>query len=117
MAMRDWKTVLRVTRREALLLVTSESGDLVKARLPLAPQHPRALITLLEGLALWDGAALHVAVSVSESSTEWVGSGLFGDELLPAQSQLVQFHIDHRGSRARRLRGVADFRPLRRSGS
>jgi hypothetical protein len=116
MAMRDWKTVLRVTQREALLLVTSESGDLLKARLPLSPQHPRALVTLLEGLALWEGAPLRVAVSASETSADWVGSRLFGDELLPAESQLVQFHVEHRGCRVR-LRGVADFRVLRRSSS
>jgi hypothetical protein len=115
--MRSWKTVLRVTRLEALLLVTGESGDLVKARLPLSPKHPRALVTLLEGLALWDGEPLRVAVSVGESSADWIGSGLFGDELFPAESQLVQFHVEHHGCRARRLRGVADFRPLRRSDS
>lgn len=115
--MRDWKTVLRVSRTSALLLVTSESGDLLKARLPLPPKHPRALLTLLEGLALWDGTGLRVVVSVSGSSTDWLGSGLFGDELFPGESQLVQFDVEHHDSRARRLRGVADFRPLRKSGS
>lgn len=112
--MRDWKTVLTVTSSDALLLVTSEASDLIKAKLPLTPNHPRALLTLLEGLALWSGAPLRVVVSVGESSREWVGSGLFGDELFPAESQLVQFHIEHRGHRARRLRGVADFRAARR---
>lgn len=47
--MHDWETVLRVRRREALLLTTCEMGDVLKARLPLSPQHPRALVTLLEG--------------------------------------------------------------------
>ena len=92
--MRHWKTVLRVSRTSALLLVTSESGDLLKARLPLPPKHPRALLTLLEGLALWDGAGLRVVVSVSGSSTDWLGSGLFGDELFPGESQLVQFDVE-----------------------
>jgi hypothetical protein len=115
--MHRWKTVLQVTRTSALLLVTSESGDLLKAKLPLSPSHPRALLTLLEGLALWDGAALRVVVSASGSSTDWLGSGLFGDELFPGESQLVQFDVDRQESRAHRLRGVADFRPLRKSGS
>lgn len=114
--MHDWKTVLRVTRREALLLTTSETGDVLKARLPLSPRHPRALITLLEGLALWTGQPLPVVVSAAESSADWAGSGLFGDDLLPAESQLVQFRVVAPGCRARRLRGVADFRALRRSG-
>jgi hypothetical protein len=115
--MHDWKTLLRVTRREALLLTTSETGDVLKARLPLSPRHPRALVTLLEGLALWAGQPLPVVVSATERSTDWVGSGLFGDDLLPAESQLVQFRVVAPGCRARRLRGVADFRGLRRSGA
>jgi hypothetical protein len=115
--MRDWKAVLRVTRTSALLLLTSEEGDLLKASLPLPPKHPRALLTLLEGLALWDAAALRVVVSASGSSTDWLGSGLFGDELFPGESQLVRFDVERHDSRARRLRGVADFRPLRKSGS
>jgi len=115
--MRDWKTVLQVTRTSALLLVTSQSGDLLKARLPLGPKHPRALLTLLEGLALWDGARQRVVVSANASSADWLGSGLFGDELFPGESPLVQFDVEYHDSRARRLRGVADFRPLRKSGS
>lgn len=113
--MRDWKPVLRVARGHVLLLVTAETGDLLKARLPLSPRHPRALLTLLEGLALWSGDRLSVVVSACESS-DWVGSGLFGDELFPAESQLVQFRVGRRDCRGRRLRGVADFRALRRSG-
>ena len=50
--MRDWKPVLRVSRGHVLLLVTSETGDILKARLPLSPRHPRALLTLLERLSL-----------------------------------------------------------------
>lgn len=111
--MRDWKPVLRVRRGHVMLLVTSGTEDVLKARLPLPPSHPRALLTLLEGLSLWSGDPLCVAVSADESS-DWAGAGLFGDELFPAESQLVRFHAAHLGCRARRLRGVADFRPLRR---
>ena len=82
--MRDWKPVLRVSRGHVLLLVTSETGDILKARLPLSPRHPRALLTLLEGLSLWSGEPLEVAVSAAESS-DWVGSGLFGDDFIPAE--------------------------------
>jgi hypothetical protein len=111
--MRDWKPVLRVSRGHVMLLVTSETGDVLKARLPLSPRHPRALLTLLEGLALWRGEPLSVVVSASESS-DWVASGLFGDDFFPAESQLVQFHAGRLGCRVQRLRGVADFRALRR---
>lgn len=112
--MDDWSSTLRSTPQGVLLLVTSnEAGDLLKARLPLKPSHPRALLTLLEGLALWRGHRLRVAISVGGGSQEWAGSGLFGNELFPAETPLVQFHVVHPASRAR-LHGVADFRSLRR---
>ena len=112
--MRDWKPTLRVSRGQVLLLVTSEMGDVLKARLPMSPFHPRALLTLLEGLSLWSGQPLTVAVSAGAHS-DWLGSGLFGDDFIPAESQLVRFQIGRLGCRGRRLRGVADFRSLRRS--
>jgi hypothetical protein len=115
--MREWKTVLQVSPSSAFLLVTSEGEDLLKAKLSASPSHPRALLTLLEGLALWRGQPLDVVVSAGVSSAEWAMPALFGDELFPAESQLVRYHIVHPARRARRLRGVADFRPLRRSGT
>lgn len=111
--MHEWNSTLRATQKGVLLLVTSETGDLLKARLPLSPGHPRALLTLMEGLALWRGRALRVAVSAGACSPGWAGSGLFGDELFPAESPLVRFYAVHPVSRER-LRGVGDFRLLRR---
>ena len=55
-AMALWPTTLRIGGKELKLLVTSPEGDdLLKARLPIRPPHPRALLTLLEGVALWSG--------------------------------------------------------------
>jgi hypothetical protein len=78
----------------------------------VAPTPPCAA-DAARGLSLWSGEPLEVAVSAAESS-DWVGSGLFGDDFIPAESQLVQFHTGRLGYRVRRLRGVADFRSLRR---
>jgi hypothetical protein len=51
-----WPTTLRIGDENLKLLVTSPEGDdLLKARLPHRPPHPRALLTLLEGVALWSG--------------------------------------------------------------
>lgn len=36
--MREWNSTLRATQKGVLLLVTSETGDLFKARLPLSPE-------------------------------------------------------------------------------
>ena len=115
--MRDWRAMLQVGRSSALLLVTDETSDVLKARLPLSPSHPRALLTLLEGLALWCGEPLHVAVSASDRSVDWGESELFGGELYPGESQLVHFHAERHVSRVQRLRGIADFRHLLRRGT
>lgn len=105
---------LQITKEEARLLIASrEHGDVLKARLPLSPSHPRALLTLLEGIALWSGARLHVAMVAEPSSPGWLWSGVFGDELWPAESQLVQYEVVGRG-RPQRLRGLGDFRSVRR---
>jgi hypothetical protein len=104
---------LRVTNGEMCLLVASpEKGDVLKARLPVPPSHPRALLTLLEGIALWSGARLCVAIVAEPDSPGWLGAGLLGDELWPAESQLVQYEVVGR-ARPKRLRGLGDFRSVR----
>jgi hypothetical protein len=115
--MRPWKGSVRATSREVrVLVVDQEQGDLLKARLPLGAQHPRALLTLLEGLALWRGQPLRVALSATSAGDGrpcWSGSGLFGDELWPGESQLVRYEVGARVSRRGRLVGLGDFRSLR----
>jgi predicted NBD/HSP70 family sugar kinase len=64
-----WKATIRVGSREAKLLVTDKEGDeLMRARLPSHPDHPRALLTLLEALALWSGSPSVAAISVAASA-------------------------------------------------
>lgn len=115
--MRPWKGSVRVTRRDVrVLVVDPQLGDLLKARLPPTAQHPRALLTLLEGMALWRGQPLRVvisAASVDDGRPCWSDSGLFGDELWPGESQLVRYEVGGRDSRKRRLVGLGDFRPVR----
>jgi hypothetical protein len=104
---------LRTANSEARLLCTSaEWGDVLKARLPLRPSHPRALLTLLEGLSLWNGSPLTVAIAAEQGSPSWLDSGLFGDELWPGESQLVRYEVAGH-VRPKRLRGLGDFRGLR----
>src|SRR2546427_6617281 len=47
------------------LLVQDGPVPILKARLPEAPQHPRALRTLAEGVALWYGRPLYAALCVA----------------------------------------------------
>lgn len=108
---RAWRCTLRATRHATRLLVTGEQGDLLKARIEPRPAHPRALLTLLEGLSLWRGQPpLPVALSVDDDCPRWPDSTLFGDELWPAESPLVQFDLVSRAHRRVRLKGLGDVR-------
>ncbi|ACY14140.1 hypothetical protein [Haliangium ochraceum] len=111
--MRTWRSKLHVTQHEVKLLVTCpEQGDVLKARLPPHARHPRALLTLLEGLSLYNGQPQRIALHVDERFR--LTAGLFGDELWPGESPLVQYDIAHRASQCGRLSGIGDFRALRR---
>ena len=59
-----WNTRLQVEPDALKILIEDHQGDALKARLPICPHHPRALLTLLEGVALWSGENLHAALSV-----------------------------------------------------
>jgi hypothetical protein len=99
-----------------ILVGDSSTADVLKARMSPTAKHPRALLTLLEGLALYNGHPLTAVVSVASSCAGWWTESVFGDGLWPAESALVQFvgaSHDNRG----RLRGLGDFRSLRRFAS
>ena len=110
---RSWHCTMHVTPTAATLLVRDGSHDILKARFEPYCSHPRALLTLLEGLSLWQGKPLRVALSVAEECLTGRSSTLFGDELWPSESQLVQFDIVHH-VRPKRLGCVGDFRAVRR---
>ena len=108
-----WTTKMAVEASSVSVLATAGPGaDVLKARLPRDPQHPRALLTMLEGLALWSGHPLRVVLSAARTCDGFGWAGLFGDELYPGESQLVRFELASPGRRVA-LRGLGDFRPLR----
>lgn len=112
--MARWPTTLRIGGKELKLLVTSPHGDdLLKARLPVLTSHPRALLRLLEGVALWSGEPLHVAISASAQRDDWLCSEEWGDELWPPESALVHFDFAV-PLRARHLADLGDFHEVRR---
>jgi hypothetical protein len=97
-----------------MLLLRAPEGDLLKARLDSRPCHPRALLTFLEGLSLWSGEPLCVALSADARFRTLLPSTLFGDELWPGESPLVRFDLVQRVRRPVRLEGLGDFRAARR---
>jgi hypothetical protein len=55
---------VRADAETARVLVHAGPYPVLKARLPAVPQHPRALETLAEGVALWYNRPLSVALAV-----------------------------------------------------
>ncbi|MCA9559370.1 MAG: hypothetical protein H6826_15440 [Planctomycetes bacterium] len=89
------------------------NDEILKAELPPRPNHPRALVTLLEGLAMWAGEPITAAIFAGRQLTLHYDEALFGDPLLPVDSALVHFDLLGPPGRRRTLAGVGDFRQLR----
>jgi len=109
--MNKWIVRLLLSRDSGTkVLISGPEGDVLKARFPL-PQHPRALLTLLEGAALWAGAPLPAVISAVGRGRPESAAILFGGGE-PVDSALVRFIDAMPRTRARRLTGVGDFRQL-----
>lgn len=88
--MPSWTVVIRLTSETAWILVSDREGnDCLQARLA-RPRHRRALCTLLEGLALWSGAPLSVAISVAELDRWSFEEDVFGIDLEGPETDLVE---------------------------
>lgn len=112
--MYTWKMLVEPTPTAVRLLVEDPEGnEVLKARLPTRPDHPRALLTMLEGLALWGNQPLTAAICVAPSADPRSVEALFGGDLMPADSALVRFEVFAPARRRRTLPGVGDFRQLR----
>jgi hypothetical protein len=112
--MEQWKVTLWLRPDEVKLLVKAPDGDdLLKAQFPAPAVHPRALLTLLEALALWCGTPLCVAIPAGGPVSHSLDLEPFGDldQNWPWASPLVRFDFLAPAPRGRRIR--ADFRPLR----
>lgn len=112
--MQPWNVIIEVNNHAARCLVTdSQHHELLKALLPSYPSHPRALLTTLEGLALWCDHPLDAAICAAPSLDRSCGEALFGRGYSPIDSALVRFHEVAPAPRRRTLSGVGDFRQLR----
>jgi hypothetical protein len=104
-------------RDTRVIAMTGASETILKARLSRQPSHPRALATLLEAVALWQGVQVRAAFcatdrdGASDSSLYRdafadFGGPLYTLEWIPAAA------LDRRPRRD--IRGVGDFADLRR---
>jgi hypothetical protein len=112
--MEPWRATVEPTRGSVRLLATDpDHNELLKAVLPPRSDHPRALLTLLEGVALWSGAPLGAAIAVGPHLDPRCAEVLFGGALWPADSALVRFDVVEVPRRRRTIAGLGDFRQLR----
>lgn len=98
-----------------ILATVGAETTLLKARLAARPNHPRALTTMLEALALWQGARVRAALAVDERASG-CGTSLYGDFVGDEHTPLYELEIVPDLRRARRrddLGGLGDFRDLR----
>ena len=95
------------------VLVTSGPDELMRALLP-APsqlQYERAVITWLEGLALWLNTKLHVVLSVDVKEAGFC-LGLTDELGMGVRSLYFEVEVRNRAAhrrRGQRIRGIGDF--------
>ena len=70
-----------------VLAMHGPSKTLLKARLRRDPSHPRAMATLLEAIALWQGMPVRAALAADDEPTS-SDSSLFRDPFDRARSAL-----------------------------
>jgi len=110
-----WNLTMQLGPNAVRLLMTDEDKhEILKARLPLRPTHPRAATTLLEGLSLWAGSPLTAAVRADGRSGPTYAEWLFGPDRWPEESALAHFSVlGNHQNRRRTIPGVGDFRQIR----
>ena len=88
---RGWHAMVEVQPNTIWVWVSGSTGrDMLRAALPREPGHYRALLTMLEGLALWSGARLDVVIGADHPVCDSLGLGRCGaDESWPEESALV----------------------------
>jgi hypothetical protein len=96
------------------LLTMGPQGEMMRAILgPISNMHPRAAITLLEGLALWHQQQLSVVVAV-DGQDDGSAMGLFDALGLGERTLHFEVGVAVAGARRpRRLHGLGSFRDLR----
>lgn len=99
------------------ILAQAGPGEtLIKAHLAPTPTSPRAMSTLLEGLALWQGAPIRAALCVEPTADTCVTSSFLESVADYGKAPLFEIEVVTAGRRQRRrdrLEGMGDFRDLR----
>lgn len=115
-----WLALSPSSRATRILAMRGPSELILKAHLCLRPSSPRAVVALLESIALWEGMPVRAALVVDDSSSSSTSTSLYRDTfaLFGEQSPLYRLEWVPRseGGRRRRdaLSGMGDFGDLER---
>jgi hypothetical protein len=111
-----WMGVLPEKSSTRVLAMAGPSETILKARLLPSPSHPRAMATLLEAIALWQGQKVRAALGAGERDgvsdlspyreafTDF-GGPLYSVDWVPAPGRVRRRHRD--------IAGLGDFSDLR----
>lgn len=104
-----WVARVRVSGQWIRVTITEISGEeVLRARFGRRPAHRRALLDLLESVAMWRGAPLSAVLSVVGWVRPLCDSASWADELVLGPSALVRVHYAVHGSRQLRLGEAPD---------
>lgn len=104
-----WTALCRFQREQVLISVAEPDGlEVLKARLPIASPHSRALLELLESLARYSGHRLDGVMFAAAGSQRCFEENCFGDEVVLGPSALV--HVVILAPRCQQVRLAADPR-------
>jgi len=109
-----WMAISPGVRETRVLAMDGPGDTIVKARLRRAPSHPRAMATLLEAIALWQGKTVRAALAVGDAddgSDTSLYREAFSDGGGPLYS--VDWVHGHRRDRRRDIAGMGEFADLR----
>jgi hypothetical protein len=111
-----WMGIAPSSETTRVIAMTGPSDTILKARLATDPKHPRALATLLEAVALWQGQPVRAALCVGDVAGSY-DSNLYREAFLDDGGALYSVAwvpgCEHRRRRTR-LPGLGNFRDLER---
>jgi hypothetical protein len=113
-----WMAIAPNATSTRVLAMAGARETILKARLSRSPSHPRALASLLEGIALWQGIPIRAALCADErlggSDTSLfretftdLGGPLYTLDWIPALDQARRAH-------RRDISGMGKFEDLRK---
>lgn len=113
-----WLGLSPSSRSTRILGMRGPSETILKAHMSLRPSSSRAVTSLLEAVALWEGVPVRAALVVDESSKTSSPTTLYRDlfDVFGESTPLYQLEWIPRAARRRRdgLTGLGDFGDLER---